>query len=100
MDQADEKRLSRLQKVRTANDRLDEARNHLANVACEEVPNEHCSVVVDGGALTDRFDDGREGFVLAASWVTFVLEPIARSMSAAFSAGASFTPLPVIATTW
>jgi hypothetical protein len=61
-------------------------------------------IVVDGAALLDRPLDGREVVVgqdhldalLAAS---VPLIPMAMPMSACFSAGASFTPSPVMATT-
>ena len=38
--------------------------------------------------------------ITAASWVTSVPVPIAIPMSAFFTAGASLTPSPVIATIW
>ena len=83
------------------------ARKHrpdLAGVAGQHVADELADVVVDAPAFAHRGDDGGEIVVqqhhgATASRATSVPTlPMATPMSARFSAGASLTPSPVIAT--
>ena len=59
-----------------------------------------CSPRPSSTALTTVEKLSSVRIITAASWVTSVPVPIAIPMSAFFTAGASLTPSPVIATIW
>ncbi len=88
---------------RQAEKRREEYQGNLADVRRDIELDELSDIIVNLPPLTNRSDDGRKlsssRTIWADSFATSVpVMPMAMPISARFSAGASFTPSPVMAT--